>query len=65
VALSGQPEVPELARAMERWRERLGLVPGVATMAAWQDAGLRLVVPGGLRMAQPARRSRCSPAQRT
>ena len=44
--LSGLPEQPALARAMERWRERLALVPGVATMAAWQDAGLRLVMPG-------------------
>jgi DNA processing protein len=46
VVLSGLPETPALARAMERWRERLALVPGVARMAAWQDAGLRLVMPG-------------------
>ncbi len=44
--LSGVPEVPALARAMSRWRDRLALVPGVATMAAWQQAGLRLVLPG-------------------
>ena len=44
--LSGLPEAPALARPMGRWRDRLALVPGAATMAAWQDAGLRLVVPG-------------------
>jgi DNA processing protein len=44
--LSAISEVPALARAMARWRERLALVPGVAAMAAWQQAGLRLVLPG-------------------
>lgn len=44
--LAGLPEWPALARAVMRWRERLPLVPGVARVAAWQQAGLRLVVPG-------------------
>ncbi|MGO8960616.1 MAG: DNA-processing protein DprA [Streptosporangiaceae bacterium] len=44
--LSGVPEAPALARALGRWRDRLPLVPGAATLAAWQDAGLRLVLPG-------------------
>ena len=39
-------EVPALARAMGRWRDRLPLVPAAAAMTAWQQAGLRLVLPG-------------------
>jgi len=46
VVLSAMPEAPGLARVMGRWRDRLPLVPSVAVMAGWQDAGLRLVLPG-------------------
>ena len=44
--LLGEAEDAALARAVERWRDRLGEIPGTARLAAWQDSGLRLVVPG-------------------
>ena len=37
---------PALEKALRRWRMRLGQVPTVARLAAWQEGGLRLVVPG-------------------
>ena len=44
--LSAVPEAPALARAIERWRARLPDMPSASRLAAWQDAGLRLVLPG-------------------
>lgn len=44
--LAGEAEDSALSRAIERWRDRLGEIPGTARLAAWQDAGLRLVIPG-------------------
>jgi len=35
-----------VARALPRWRDRLGDIPSVARLAAWQQSGLRLVLPG-------------------
>jgi DNA processing protein len=46
VALTDTPLDPGLARAVSRWRDRLGEVPGVARLAAWEQSGLRLVMPG-------------------
>lgn len=46
LALARQPEGQALATGIERWRGRLGLLPSVARLAAWQDSGLRLVCPG-------------------
>jgi len=40
------PAVPGLMRAVQRWRSRLGLQPTPARLAAWQQSGLRLVLPG-------------------
>ncbi len=37
---------PAMARAVERWRDRLSLLPTVGRLAAWEDGGLRLVCPG-------------------
>ncbi len=37
---------PVLARAMQRWRDRLTDVPSTGRLAAWQDSGLRLIHPG-------------------
>jgi DNA processing protein len=37
---------PVLARAIGRWRIRLGEVPTSGRLAAWQDSGLRLIQPG-------------------
>jgi DNA processing protein len=37
---------PGLARAIQRWRARLGEIPSTRRLAAWQDSGLRLVLPG-------------------
>ncbi len=45
-ALTGLPFDPRLARAVSRWRDRLGEVPSTARLAAWQQSGLRLVMPG-------------------
>lgn len=45
-ALAAMPPEPALARAVGRWRDRLGEVPSVARLAAWQHNGLRLVMPG-------------------
>jgi DNA processing protein len=44
--LAGEAEDSALARAVQRWRDRLGEIPGTARLAAWQESGLRLIVPG-------------------
>jgi len=44
--LAGQEEDATLSRASLRWRDRLGEIPSTARLAAWQDSGLRLVMPG-------------------
>ena len=44
--LAGQAEDPVLSRAVQRWRDRLGEIPGTGRLAAWQDSGLRLILPG-------------------
>jgi DNA processing protein len=44
--LTGEPAESGLAKAMSRWRGRLGQLPGAGRLAAWQDSGLRLIIPG-------------------
>jgi DNA processing protein len=44
--LAGEPEGQVLSRAVARWRDRLGEIPSTARLAAWQDSGYRLIVPG-------------------
>jgi DNA processing protein len=44
--LAGQAEDPALSRAVQRWRDRLGEIPTTGRLAAWQDSGLRLILPG-------------------
>ena len=44
--LAGQQEDAALGRAVQRWRDRLGDIPSTARLAAWQENGLRLVMPG-------------------
>jgi DNA processing protein len=44
--LSNQEEDAVLSRAILRWRDRLGEIPSTARLAAWQESGLRLVMPG-------------------
>jgi DNA processing protein len=44
--LAGQTEDPVLSRAVQRWRDRLGQIPGTGRLAAWQDSGLRVILPG-------------------
>ena len=39
-------DLPGLARAVGRWRARLPDAPPAARVAAWEDAGYRLVCPG-------------------
>jgi len=46
VALADQLPDPALERIMARWRERLGEVPSVARLAAWQQSGMRVIIPG-------------------
>jgi DNA processing protein len=44
--LAADEEDAALARALPRWRERLSEIPTTARLAAWQDSGLRLIMPG-------------------
>jgi DNA processing protein len=44
--LAGEPVDAALARAMLRWRDRLGEIPSTARLAAWQQSGLRVIIPG-------------------
>jgi DNA processing protein len=44
--LDHQMPDPALERIMPRWRERLGEVPSVARLAAWQQSGMRVIIPG-------------------
>jgi len=44
--LAGEAADSALCRAVQRWRDRLGEIPSTARLAAWQDCGLRLVMPG-------------------
>lgn len=46
LALAGGPDEPALVAAIRKWRGRLGLVPPVSRLAAWQQSGLRVVCPG-------------------
>ncbi len=44
--LLAEQEDLALSKAMDKWRRRASLVPSVARLAAWQQSGLRLVMPG-------------------
>src|SRR5215469_15364330 len=44
--LAAEAEDAALSRALPRWRDRLGEVPSVARLAAWEESGLRLMLPG-------------------
>jgi hypothetical protein len=44
--LAGQDEDAPLSLDILRWRDRIGEIPSTARLAAWQDAGMRLVMPG-------------------
>jgi DNA processing protein len=44
--LADQADDAALGRAVQRWRDRLGEIPSTARLAAWQDSGFRLVMPG-------------------
>jgi DNA processing protein len=44
--LAAEAEDAALARALPRWRERLSKIPGAGRLAAWQETGLRLIMPG-------------------
>ena len=45
-ALLAEQEDTALSRAVQRWRDRLGEIPSTARLGAWQDGGLRLIIPG-------------------
>ncbi|MBO0823623.1 MAG: DNA-processing protein DprA [Actinobacteria bacterium] len=44
--LASEAEDAALSRAILRWRDRLGEIPGTSRLAAWQQRGLRLIMPG-------------------
>jgi DNA processing protein len=44
--LGSLPESAALTRALDRWRSRIGWVPSVSQLAAWQGSGMRLIIPG-------------------
>jgi len=44
--LAAEAEDVALQRAVPRWRDGLGEIPSTARLAAWQDSGLRVVIPG-------------------
>jgi DNA processing protein len=44
--LTGAPEGADVSRAVRKWRTRLSLLPSAARLAAWQDSGLRVIIPG-------------------
>jgi DNA processing protein len=44
--LRADPEDGALSRAILRWRDRLGEIPSTARLAAWQQTGMRVVMPG-------------------
>jgi DNA processing protein len=46
VLLAAEAEDAALARALPRWRERLGEIPTTGRLAAWQERGMRLIMPG-------------------
>lgn len=46
VLLGAIAEDVALHRAAQRWRVRLGEIPSTARLAAWQDGGLRVIMPG-------------------
>ncbi len=44
--LAGEAEEAALARVLPRWRDRLSEIPSTGRLAAWQEGGMRLVMPG-------------------
>jgi DNA processing protein len=44
--LAGQSEDAGLSRVLPRWRERLSEIPSPGRLAAWQEGGMRLIMPG-------------------
>lgn len=44
--LADQEEDAVLGRAVRCWRERLGEFPSTGRLAAWQEGGMRLIMPG-------------------
>jgi DNA processing protein len=44
--LASDTEDAALSRAVQRWRDRLGEIPTAARLAAWQESGMRLIIPG-------------------
>jgi DNA processing protein len=43
--LTDRPPDAGLSRAIARWRARIADLPGTGRLAAWQDSGLRLIMP--------------------
>jgi DNA processing protein len=45
ILADGVPDAA-IARGIQRWRNRLSEVPSTGRLAAWQESGLRLILPG-------------------
>jgi DNA processing protein len=44
--LAAEAEDAALAHALPRWRERLSEIPSTGRLAAWEQVGMRLIMPG-------------------
>ena len=44
--MAGSARIPGLGRAIERWAARLDRVPTDSKLAAWERAGIRVLIPG-------------------
>jgi DNA processing protein len=44
--MAGSARIPGLGRAIERWAARLDRVPTDSRLAAWERAGIRVLIPG-------------------
>jgi len=44
--LAGGTEDTALRRTVPRWRDRLGEIPSRTRLAAWEQGGMRVIVPG-------------------
>jgi DNA processing protein len=44
--LAGAAEGRDVRRLLAKWRNRVSLIPSVSALAAWQEGGMRLIIPG-------------------
>jgi DNA processing protein len=44
--LTGASQGHDVRGSLEKWRNGMSLIPSVAALAAWEEIGMRLIVPG-------------------